>query len=198
MCHPLRSFRAGLRGQRRDSLLPRVNSAFVFRQMLVSGGAPIYLELVRSRALLEPIALDTVTVTELGGRRVALTDLLGVDPEIPARRLDRTVHKLESIVSAREDKGIGAVRLSVATPWASVSLWIAEQLVSGADKFNLKTRKSQAGEERRFVEERATEAERALRLAEDRLQSFRPGDHGRECFSLLRESTPKFLQHPRN
>jgi len=44
--------------------------------------------------------------------------------------------------------------------------------VQGVDKFNLKSRKSQAAEERRFVEEQAIEAERTLRVAEDRLQSF--------------------------
>lgn len=136
-------------------------------------GAPIYMEILRSRAVLEPIALDTVVVAEEGGRRVALMDLLGVGAERPARRTDLTVRKLlQSVINASEDKKIGAVKLSVKTRWPSVSLWLAQQLVQGVDEFNLKSRKSQAAEERRFVEEQAVEAEGTLRAAENRLQSF--------------------------
>jgi uncharacterized protein involved in exopolysaccharide biosynthesis len=135
-------------------------------------GAPIYVEILRSRAALDPIAHDTVVVAEEGGRRAAVMDLLGVRPEKPARRADLTVRKLLQSVNASEDKKIGAVKLTVTTRWPSVSLWLAEQLVLGVDKFNLKSRNSQAGAERRFVEEQAVEAERTLRSTENRLQSF--------------------------
>jgi uncharacterized protein involved in exopolysaccharide biosynthesis len=64
------------------------------------------------------------------------------------------------------------VKLSVTTRWPSVSLALAERLVQSVNQFNLETRKSQAAAERRFVEVQVGEAERALREAEDRLQSF--------------------------
>lgn len=135
-------------------------------------GPPIYVELLRSQALLEPIALDTVVVSEEGGRRVALLDLLEVEAPTPARRTDLAVRALGGIVKASEDKKLGAVKVSVATRWPSVSLALAERLVRGVNQFNLETRKSQAAAERQFVEVQAGEAERALRGAEDRLQSF--------------------------
>jgi uncharacterized protein involved in exopolysaccharide biosynthesis len=137
-----------------------------------SWGAPIYIEISRSRAVLEPIALDTLSVAEKGGRRIALMDLLEIEAAGQARRTDLAVRELQTIVNASEDKKIGAVKLLVTTRWPSVSFWLAERLVQGVDKFNLSSRKSQAAEERRFVEAQAVEAERSLRAAENRLQFF--------------------------
>jgi len=127
---------------------------------------------LRSRALLGPIALDTVAVVEEGGRRVAMPDLLEVRESSPEKRADRAVRALERIVTSREAKGLGAVEVTVTTRWPSVSLALAARLVRGVNQFNVETRKSQAAAERQFVEGRAGEAERALREAEDRLQSF--------------------------
>jgi uncharacterized protein involved in exopolysaccharide biosynthesis len=79
---------------------------------------------------------------------------------------------LRTIVVAAEDKKLNAVRLTVTTRWPSVSLAIAQRLVNGVNQFNLDTRRIQAKAEREFVEARTADAERALREAEDRLQSF--------------------------
>lgn len=135
-------------------------------------GPPLYVELLRSTSLLEPIALDTVVVTEEGGRRVAIMDLLKVEGTTSERRAEATVRALKAIVRASEEKTIGAVRLSVSTRWPSVSLALAERLVHSVNQFNLQTRKSTAAAERQFVEVQAREAERGLREVEDRLQSF--------------------------
>ena len=66
----------------------------------------------------------------------------------------------------------GVVTLEVEAPAAD----LAEQLVRHAldlvNAFNLRTRQSQAAAEREFVENRADEAQRDLRAAEDRLQGF--------------------------
>jgi hypothetical protein len=136
-----------------------------------SWGPPIYVELLRSRALLESIALDTITVSEEKGRRITVMELVRADAPTQAQRLDLAVRALSGFVTATEDKKIGAVRLTVTTKWPSVSLWLADRLLRGVNEFNLKTRKSQATAERQFVESRAGEAELALKSAEDRLQS---------------------------
>jgi len=135
-------------------------------------GPPLYVELLRSQALLEPISLDTVVVAEEGGRRVALMDLLRIEDSVPERRADLAVRALRVIVAANEIKTLGAVRVSVATRWPSVSLTLAERLLRAVNQFNVETRKSQAAAERQFVEGQASEAERLLRAAEDRLQVF--------------------------
>lgn len=138
--------------------------------------APVYVELLRSRTFLEPIALDTVTVAEAGGRRVALMDLLKIKSSDPATRIGSTVGALRGMIQANEFKELGAVKLSVTTAWPSVSLAVANRLVREVNRFNVETRKSQATAERQFAEQQALEAEHVLRVAEDRLQAFLQGN----------------------
>lgn len=134
--------------------------------------AAIYAELLESRGLLEPIALDTVVLKEDGGRRVAVMDLLEIKGTTPAQRVERAIRKLRALVTPAEVKRLGAVQLTVTSRWPSVSLSLADKLVAGVSRFNTQTRQSQAGAERLFVQGRAQEAEAALRVAEDRMQSF--------------------------
>jgi len=150
-------------------------SQFGIRMPTVSSGGwgpPLYVELLRSQALLEPIALDTFVVAEEGNRRVALMDLLEIGATSPERRTDLAIRKLRTIVAANEMKALGAVKVSVASRWPTVSLALADQLLRAVNRFNLETRKSQAAAERQFVEIQAADAEHLLRAAEDRLQIF--------------------------
>lgn len=135
-------------------------------------GPPVYVALLRSRTLLEPIVLDSVTVEEEGGRRVAVPDLLNIKASSPRRRTDLTIRELGKLVSATESRTLGTVKVTVTTRWPSVSLVIAEQLVRGVNQFNVRTRKSHAAAAREFAETQSKEAERALREAEDRMQLF--------------------------
>jgi uncharacterized protein involved in exopolysaccharide biosynthesis len=135
-------------------------------------GPPVYVELLKSRALLEPIARDSVVVAEQGGKRIPVVELLKVKGRSAALRLERGVRALGRLVKAREAKALGAVEMTVTTKWPSVSLGVAQRLVRGVNQFNLETRKSQATAERQFVQTQAAEAEGALRAAEDRLQRF--------------------------
>jgi uncharacterized protein involved in exopolysaccharide biosynthesis len=135
-------------------------------------GPPIYVELLHSRALLAPLALDTVIVSEEGNRRVLVMDLLEVKGSNPVTRSDQAVRGLNGLVTATEVRNLNAVKLSVRTRWPSVSLALADGLLRGVNRFNSETRKSQAVAEREFVEARAAEAEVALRQSENRLQDF--------------------------
>ena len=141
-------------------------------------GPAIYVELLKTRELLEPIAADTLVVPEENGRRTAIADLFRVKPAAPSLRLERTVRALRKKLIVEEDKKIGGVKVTVATRWPSVSFAIANRLVSGVNQFNLESRKTQAGAERRFVEAQAIEAERILRDAENRLQLFLQRNRG--------------------
>lgn len=135
-------------------------------------GPPVYVVLLHSRALLEPIARDTVIVAEEGNRRVAVAELLGIKGSASVARTDQAVRALSNRVTSSEVRNLNAVRFSVETRWPSVSLALAERLLHGVNEFNSETRKSQAVAERQFVEARATEAEISLRDAENRLQDF--------------------------
>jgi uncharacterized protein involved in exopolysaccharide biosynthesis len=135
-------------------------------------GPALYVEVLQSRALLERLAFDTVIVAEERGRRAVVADLLEIDAPTQALRADHAVRALRGIVRGEEVKSLGAVRLSVATRWPSVSLALAEALVREVNHFNFQTRKSQAAAERQFVEAQSNEAQRSLLAAEERLQAF--------------------------
>jgi uncharacterized protein involved in exopolysaccharide biosynthesis len=135
-----------------------------------SWGPPVYVELLRSRTLLQQIAQDTVTVVEMGGRRMRVVDLLRVTGDTPAERAENAYQRLAGIITSSEVKAIGAVKLTVTTPWPSVSAALANRLVRGVNDFILETRQSQAASERKFVEAQAADAEHALRAAEGQLQ----------------------------
>jgi uncharacterized protein involved in exopolysaccharide biosynthesis len=137
-----------------------------------SWGPPLYVELFRTRTLLDPIANDTISVAEEGNRRVAVAELLGVKAVTAPRRADIVVNALRAAIEASEIKPLNAVRISVTTKWPSVSLVLTERLVKSINLFNLQTRQSQARAEREFVETQAVAAERALREAENNLQEF--------------------------
>lgn len=138
-------------------------------------GPPVYVELLHSDALLGPIAVDTFTVAE-ERRRAPLMDLLKIQAPNFAQRVEYTVLKLRLLVKVSEDRKLSAVRVSVTTEWPSVSLALVNRLVESVNQFNLQTRKSQATAERQFADQQASQAERELRAAEDRLQAFLQGN----------------------
>lgn len=138
-------------------------------------GPPVYVELLHSDALLGPIAVDTFTVAE-ERRRAPLMELLKIQAPDSAQRVEYTVRKLRMVVKVSEDRKLSAVRVSVTTEWPSVSLALVNRLVESVNRFNLQTRKSQATAERQFADEQASQAERELRAAEDRLQAFLQGN----------------------
>ena len=140
-----------------------------------AGGAQspqLYADLLKTRETLEPIARDSFAV-ETGGPRLALADFLKVSGENSPVILDRTVKSLRSRISSSVAmRTTGMVSVSVTTREPSISLEIAKRLLRGVSDFNLDTRRSQGGEERRFTEGRLVDARRSLRGAEDRLESF--------------------------
>lgn len=132
-----------------------------------------YASLLVSRALLLPIARDTITAPEFNGARVPALDLLvpangGATPS----REDEAVKVLRRIVGVSTTKATGVVALTVKTRWRSVSLAIATALIRGVNEYNQRTRQGQATAERKFVEGRLALASADLRATEDRLRIF--------------------------
>ena len=132
----------------------------------------IYVEVLNSRALLEPIVRDSFVVGEERDRRAALLDLLKVRGATDPVRRAKGVIALRRIVVASEDKKLGAVKLTVSTRWPSVSLALAQRLVEGVNAYNLTTRRTLAAAERQFVDEQVVTSLQELRASEDVLQAF--------------------------
>jgi uncharacterized protein involved in exopolysaccharide biosynthesis len=130
-----------------------------------------YADLLETREVLEPIARDSVAPG--GARRLATSEFLHVRGGA-AGVVDRTVDVLRSRVVSTSvaTRTTGVVSVVVRTSSPAVSLEIAKRLLTGLNEFNVVTRQSQAGAERRFIEGRLRDARTTLRSAEDALQSF--------------------------
>jgi uncharacterized protein involved in exopolysaccharide biosynthesis len=131
-----------------------------------------YVDLFQSHEFLAPIASDTFTVTENGGKRETLGQLYEIREWAPNIREEIVVATLSGLLSATTDPKTGIVSVSVTTKWPSISLAIAQRLVSRVNDYNLHVRQSQAGEERRFLSGRLTVARDTLFVAENRLKFF--------------------------
>jgi uncharacterized protein involved in exopolysaccharide biosynthesis len=132
----------------------------------------LYADLLRTRETLEPIIRDSVSLGS-GRGRVALPTFLRASGDRQEVVMENALKALRERISSNVAiRTTGMVSVAVSTPEPSVSLEIATRLLKGVNDFNLKTRRSQAGEERRFTQARLVEARQSLRDAEDVLQSF--------------------------
>ena len=105
---------------------------------------------------------------------MSLAELLGVRGSDPRVIDEMTLQTLRSrvIAASAATRTTGVVSVTVKTASPEVSFEIARRLLDGLNLFNLATRKSQAGEERRFTEGRLAAAKGELRSAEDAVQNF--------------------------
>lgn len=157
----------------------------------VGWGPPVFVEILRSRGVLESMLDDSVTVVEEANKRTKILDMFS-DSSLPhGIRVDKSARGLAAQIVVTEVKNIGGVRVQVVAKQPSVALSLAQSLLVAVNRFNLTSRKSQATLERQFVEQRATEAEAELRQRETRLREFleqnrAPGNSPALTFQLQR------------
>jgi len=137
-----------------------------------SQSTDFYVQLLRSRVVLQKIARDTVVVAEMGGQRMPVLDVFKIDAPTPKAREEKGVQALQQVVVPGVTRSTGVVEVTATTEWPSVSLQIVTALVNGVSEFNQRTRQGQATEERKFIEGRLVVARTDLRQAEDRLEQF--------------------------
>lgn len=139
-----------------------------------AGQSPgFYADFLTSRTMLGALA-DTTFDVRRGDTtvRASLADVLEVRGKTPQLRREAVIRKLGDRVSATAVLKTGVVRVRVTAPAPDLAREMAEVILDGLNRFNLLTRQSQAGAERRFMEGRLEDARIALREAEDRLQTF--------------------------
>ena len=134
----------------------------------------LYADLLMTREVLGPIATDSFPVDGESSARTPLAKFLAIPGGQPPVVAEATVRKLRNDVIATlvALRTTGMVTVRVRTESRYVSLAIARRLLEGLNHFNLITRQSQAREERRFTEQRLSDARASLRAAEDALQQF--------------------------
>lgn len=141
-----------------------------------SASPDFYADILKSRVILLPITLDTFAVPEAGRPRAPFLDLFKLREGSLAHRQEEGLKLLKTMITVSTVKATGVVTVSVATPWRSVSLAIANALLGGLNEYNQQVRQSQASAERKFVGSQLDVARGALREAEDRLEAFMAGN----------------------
>lgn len=133
-----------------------------------------YADLLRTRAVLGPIVLDSVSPEGAGGERIPIPVFLRIEGEDEAQVMEKSLRALRGrVISASvAARTTGVISVNVATGSPHASIQIAERLLHGVNEFNLVTRQSQAREERIFTENRLREAQSLLRSAEEDLERF--------------------------
>jgi uncharacterized protein involved in exopolysaccharide biosynthesis len=136
-------------------------------------GPAFYADFVTSRTMFGALADTTFEVpSDTGLIRVHLADVYRASGGTPQRRRDALIRKLGSRITAVAMLKTGVVRVRVTAPNPELARQMTSFILDGLNRFNLVTRQSQAGAERRFMEGRLDEARSELRGAEDRLQGF--------------------------
>lgn len=132
-------------------------------------------ELAASPALLLRLLDDRVADPALGAER--LVDLLAgpltdSGPQSEASRREQAVGVLRQWINVESGDLGGSIILEVSSPSPLVSLHVATRLLDEFARFNQEINRGGAYEERRFIEGRLADQERALREAEGRLIAF--------------------------
>lgn len=139
-----------------------------------SSSPDFFVDLVRSRMILHPVARDSFDFRDAGGRAVrgTLAQFYGLAGETPALATESVIRRLQQDVAAGANIKTGVVTVRVQATQSAVAAQIADRLLAEVHEFNIRSRQRQAAADRRFAEQRLAELRQELRLAEDRLQSF--------------------------
>ena len=89
-----------------------------------------------------------------------------------ADSLSRGVRKLGDLIAVQVNTATNIVSLSVDSHDPELAASVANRFIQYLNDFNTQSRQSQAGEQRRFVEQRVADGEHELRAAEETLRQF--------------------------
>jgi uncharacterized protein involved in exopolysaccharide biosynthesis len=139
-----------------------------------AGQSPdFYAALIVSDALLMTVAGQQYSVPAKGDTaRGDLARMYGISEGDSARRLDKAVERLRRHLSVSAETRTSIVEYKVTERSAALAHQVAAAILAGINDFNLRSRRTRAGEERRFLEARVKEAADELRAAEDASMRF--------------------------
>jgi uncharacterized protein involved in exopolysaccharide biosynthesis len=132
-----------------------------------------YVDLLHSREILGDAVTHRYPSRDLPANTTQdLIQAFEVRGDTPGIRRERAMDKLDDAMTVIASARTGVISLSVTLRDPVLSQAVAQQLLAEVNTFNLQSRQSQAGAERRFVEQRLNELKDSLRASEDRLQAF--------------------------
>jgi uncharacterized protein involved in exopolysaccharide biosynthesis len=142
----------------------------------VSSGDPtqspqFYLDLLTSDEILRSVALGSYQLPNAKGTGPqTLLQWYDLDPS--PKSINKVIRTLRSHLSASLSLRTGVIKAFVSADNPQVAVQVANHLIGELNRFNRERRLSRAGVERGFAEIQLRDADAALRVAEDRLQSF--------------------------
>jgi uncharacterized protein involved in exopolysaccharide biosynthesis len=132
-----------------------------------------YVDLLRSREVLAEAVTHRYPSRDLPANSTEdLIQAFQVRGDTPGIRRERAMDKLSDAMTVIASPRTGVISMSVTLRDPILAQAVAQQLLAEMNVFNMQSRQSQAGAERRFVEQRLNELKDSLRAAEDRLQAF--------------------------
>lgn len=159
---------------------PRANATAIASQLGidVQGSSPgqsptFFSDLLTSRTILKAVIDSGYACGDAtAARRCSLVDYLAPgDGNLSVRR-EEAVDELIRRISASTVVKTGVVQFSVRMPSPTAATQVAERLFNEVQEFNLGSRQSQAGAERRFMQRQLEEATSRLHKAEALLENF--------------------------
>jgi uncharacterized protein involved in exopolysaccharide biosynthesis len=148
---------------------------FGFSLPIPDGGQSpaFYADLLTSRQILGAV-VDTrfEFSADTGAVRGTLVQIYRSTGRTPALRRDNAILRLGKSVDATTVQKTGVIDLAVTERNPVQAKLESDRFIELLNQYNLQTRQTQAGAERRFTEQRLEEVRRDLRGAEDRLQAF--------------------------
>jgi uncharacterized protein involved in exopolysaccharide biosynthesis len=138
------------------------------------GSSPeFYVALVQSNTLLYDAAASEYPLVRDGDTvHVTLAEAFGIERDTEEARRRAAAAELGRRTTATADRVTNLVSVRTQAPSASLAVAFNRRIVALVESYNRERRKSQAVEERRFIEARRQEARTALAVAESAVESF--------------------------
>jgi uncharacterized protein involved in exopolysaccharide biosynthesis len=132
-----------------------------------------YADLIRSGPILRAVVRHRYLLFTKGDTVAGtLVDLYKVDVPTEGWGVASAVKILRKKLDVRTDPKTSVVKLSVDADRPELAKSIVDRIMEEVSRFNLESRQSQAGQERRFIEDRVASARGELRDSENQLQAF--------------------------
>lgn len=106
------------------------------------------------------------------GDSTSLLELMEIGEGESRSKLQRAIRNLRESVAVSVDQQTNIIQLSVDAQWPTLAAAVANRIIATLGEFNEQTRRTQAGQRRRFIEERGSVVQTALNEAEQDMRGF--------------------------
>jgi uncharacterized protein involved in exopolysaccharide biosynthesis len=129
-----------------------------------------YIKLLDTRALLAQVVNARYHTADK--KEVSYAQAFGIKASTPEKTERKAISDLRKRIGASSDNVSSTITLSVTARSGRLAEQVARSLVAAINDFNVQRRQSSARNERRFAEDRLTQARAELRSVQDELEQY--------------------------